>query len=326
MNETSIWCYKCEENKLPEDFNYGKNNVRTFPCKGCKSAYYHANKGKISYDKHFLDKKKLISEITLPLKRQGCIDCSQVFIPEAMEFDHVKEGKLHDISRIAKLPVSDEEMINFLKFELSLCEVCCSNCHRRRTISRYKNSARRDFVEGKFDSKNLNPKSIYAYNTLLSEGCIDCSENDLLVLEFDHVRGSKAENIGKMLKNRPRHSLAEVQEEIAKCEVRCVVCHRIKSVKRYMGEETTEQTLAWRSGRLTCVCGNYKDITALKCFVCHNSTKFDATKYPSVEELILGVETYGWLPYAKTLDISDNGLRKVLKKLGVDPLPRKKRN
>lgn len=323
MTETSIRCYKCEENKSFDDFNYGKDGVRTFPCKSCKSAYYHANKHKVVYNRHLLDKRQLISELTLPLKQQGCQDCSQVFIPEAMEFDHVKEGKRYTISEICHLSVSDEEIIQLLTYELSLCEVCCSNCHRRRTISRYKNSARRDFKEQEFDSKNLNPKSIYAYNVLASKGCKDCKESDVLVLEFDHVRGSKTENIAKMLKKSSKYTLDEIKEEIAKCEVRCVICHRTKSVNRYTGLESTEQTTVWRSGRLFCSCGNKKDKSATKCSICHNSTKFDPTKYPSVEDIIKGVETYGWLPYARTLGISDNGLRKVLKKAGVNPLPRK---
>lgn len=324
MNETSIWCYKCEENKLHEDFNYGKNNVRTFPCKSCKSAYYHANKQKIIYDKHLLDKRKLISDITAPLKQKGCQDCFQIFIPEAMEFDHVKEGKKHTISAICHLPVSDEEIISLLNYELSLCEVCCSNCHRKRTISRYKNSARKDFKKQKIDSKNLNPKSIYAYSVLASEGCKDCKESDMLVLEFDHIKGSKIENINKMIQQK-RYSLDDLKEEIAKCEVRCVVCHRTKSVNRYKGLEKTEQDISWRSGRLYCSCGNKKEVSAVKCLDCHNLTKFDRSKYPPVEDIIIGVETYGWLPYARTLGMSDNGLRNAVKKMGVTPLPRRKR-
>lgn len=63
----------------------------------------------------------------------------------------------------------------------------------------------------------------------------------------------------------------------------------------------------------------------MKCLTCHNSTKFDVSKYPPVEEIIKGVETYGWLPYARTLGMSDNGLRNALKKFGVSPLPRKKK-
>lgn len=323
MNETSIWCYKCEDNHPPENFNYGKNGVRTFPCKDCKSKYYYANKNRIPYNKHLLDKRKLVSEITLPLKQQGCHDCSQVFIPEAMEFDHVKEGKQYSISMIAALPVSDEEIRNLLRYELSLCEVCCSNCHRRRTISRYKNSARKDFLDGKLNSKNLNPKSIHAYSVLTSEGCTDCKITDILVLEYDHVRGSKTENISRMLASQ-RYSLDDLKDEIAKCEVRCAVCHRTKSVKRYNGVEKTEQILAWRPRQLLCACGSSKDAKASQCLKCYNSTKFDPTKYPPVEEIITGVETYGWLPYARTLGMSDNGLRNALKKFGVNPLPSKK--
>lgn len=125
--------------------------------------------------------------------------------------------------------------------------------------------------------------------------------------------------------SKPRFSLQDVKDEIDKCEVRCIVCHRIKTTNRNNNEETTEQIIIRKTGRLKCICGSVKDTSASECWKCYNSKKFDINKYPSLEEIIAGVETYGWLPYAKTLNISDNGLRKVARKMGANPLPKKKR-
>ena len=57
--------------------------------------------------------------------------------------------------------------------------------------------------------------------------CIDCGEADPLVLEFDHVRGVKVGNVAQMASS----ALAwrRIEEELAKCEVRCANCHRRKT-------------------------------------------------------------------------------------------------
>lgn len=58
--------------------------------------------------------------------------------------------------------------------------------------------------------------------------CVDCGEIDPIVLEFDHVRGTKKFHISTgVLRGRGPKSLAE---EIAKCEVRCANCHRRKTI------------------------------------------------------------------------------------------------
>jgi hypothetical protein len=59
---------------------------------------------------------------------------------------------------------------------------------------------------------------------LAKSQCLDCHTTDLAVLEFDHVRGEKIADISLLVRNG--HSLARLQAEIAKCEVRCANCHR----------------------------------------------------------------------------------------------------
>lgn len=55
-------------------------------------------------------------------------------------------------------------------------------------------------------------------------GCIDCGEKDPIVLDFDHVRGTKQYNVSMM--SGSGYSLGKIMEEISKCEVRCSNCHR----------------------------------------------------------------------------------------------------
>jgi hypothetical protein len=64
---------------------------------------------------------------------------------------------------------------------------------------------------------------------LASHPCVDCGEPDIIVLEFDHVRGEKTGNVSQLMIS---HSLAKVMQEIAKCEVRCANCHRRQTFLR----------------------------------------------------------------------------------------------
>lgn len=68
------------------------------------------------------------------------------------------------------------------------------------------------------------------YNFLKENPCVDCGEDDILFLECDHVRGEKTMTIGQMMMRY--RSWEKIQEEIAKCEVRCVRCHRLVTAIR----------------------------------------------------------------------------------------------
>jgi hypothetical protein len=57
---------------------------------------------------------------------------------------------------------------------------------------------------------------------LKSHPCVDCGETDPMVLEFDHVRG-KRHTISKL--KWASASLEDIEQEIARCDVRCVNCH-----------------------------------------------------------------------------------------------------
>lgn len=60
--------------------------------------------------------------------------------------------------------------------------------------------------------------------------CVDCGESDPIVLEFDHVRGEKRNDVANLV-NRAV-SIMTLQEEIKKCDVRCANCHRRITFKR----------------------------------------------------------------------------------------------
>lgn len=58
--------------------------------------------------------------------------------------------------------------------------------------------------------------------------CVDCGEDDPLVLEFDHLR-DKAFEIARGLRDR---GWDDLMAEMAKCEVICANCHRRRTALR----------------------------------------------------------------------------------------------
>tara|TARA_R110001583_G_scaffold71475_1_gene201301 strand:- start:2776 stop:3186 length:411 start_codon:yes stop_codon:yes gene_type:complete len=88
---------------------------------------------------------------------------------------------------------------------------------------------------------------IFIDNIKESSPCVDCGESNPIVLEFDHVRGVKKENVSDMV--RQSYCLKTIQEEIDKCEVRCANCHRIvtherRQEKREKIEEAQEEEMS----------------------------------------------------------------------------------
>lgn len=108
----------------------------------------------------------------------------------------------------------------------------CLPCGRDASKNHYRNNVqyyvRKAHVRRKEFSDELNGK---LYDYLEQHPCVDCGENDPVVLEFDHVRGEKSYNVSAM--GWLFTSWKSLLREIAKCEVRCANCHRRKTAERH---------------------------------------------------------------------------------------------
>jgi hypothetical protein len=71
-------------------------------------------------------------------------------------------------------------------------------------------------------------RTLYLIEFFSVHPCIDCGEQDPVVLEFDHL-GSKSFSIGGNLSDR---SWQSILNEIEKCEVVCANCHRRRTSRR----------------------------------------------------------------------------------------------
>lgn len=109
----------------------------------------------------------------------------------------------------------------------------CKACMLKYRKNKYK-------TDPKFRQRLLDHTSVYQkkvrteYTTkvlkiLKERGCIDCGNHDPIILEFDHVRGTKTKSISRMTSEKFKWDIIEL--EIKKCEVRCANCHRRKTAK-----------------------------------------------------------------------------------------------
>jgi hypothetical protein len=148
-------------------------------------------------------------DFTDTIKSKPCVDCGKSFPPCVMEYDHVRGSKrwaLGKMSNHRREAVSEE---------LAKCELVCCACHRIRSHTR------------RGDSKIPKVQEFRLWlNAIKSNPCTDCGLTlHHTAMDFDHVRGEKASEVSQMW-SWGRH---RVIEEIAKCELVCANCHRIRT-------------------------------------------------------------------------------------------------
>jgi hypothetical protein len=161
------------------------------------------------------------------LEIRSCVDCGESD-PVVLEFDHVRGVKDRSISdAVRKLGVRR------LLEEIAKCEIRCVNCHKRATVQRGRHwrldlSHPNSRPERRLSRPDRERGQRMLATFLRIHGCVDCGESDPVVLEFDHVRGTKLAAVTSMV-SRTTRALGVIRDEIAKCDVRCGNCHRRKT-------------------------------------------------------------------------------------------------
>jgi hypothetical protein len=75
---------------------------------------------------------------------------------------------------------------------------------------------------------------------LQSHPCVDCGETDPLVLTFDHRElAAKVDTIGRLLSRR---GWTTFLAEVAKCDVRCANCHRMRTAEQFNWSKWIRET------------------------------------------------------------------------------------
>ena len=103
----------------------------------------------------------------------------------------------------------------------------CKECSRERSKRYYReNKEHHKKVTTARKKIHIEKSRKYVYSYLCNNSCVDCGENDPIVLEFDHMR-DKHKNLSRMVSDG--NSIDSIKKEIEKCEVRCANCHRRKT-------------------------------------------------------------------------------------------------
>lgn len=105
----------------------------------------------------------------------------------------------------------------------------CKECTKGFNNSYYKNNEIRRESIRRSNNTRYQRAMIYVCEYLKQHPCVDCGEQDIVVLDFDHVRGDKVDGICVMVSKGA--SISKIEEEITKCEVRYSNCHRRRTAK-----------------------------------------------------------------------------------------------
>jgi hypothetical protein len=150
------------------------------------------------------------------LKTPPCLDCKKNFPSECMDFDHRGEApKVGTISQL--IGHSFDKILS----EIAKCDLICANCHRMRTRKRQRAAAKHHLA------------SRLKIETLKTSPCFDCKGCfSPECMDFDHRDPkSKSMNIAQMIGRR----LDKILGEIAKCDLICANCHRVRTRRRKQG-------------------------------------------------------------------------------------------
>lgn len=129
----------------------------------------------------------------------------------------------------------------------------------------------------------------------------------LLPLDVDHIDGDYTNNLLNNLR------------------FLCPNCHRL--TKTYGNQVEHKQKICSEEN-----CNNPISKKSERCVKCSNKNKLrgaitqERKNYPSNKILIEGIEEKGYLAFSKELELTDNGLRKLLQRRGINPLPKRIRN
>ena len=236
-------CTRCKKEKDIEEFSWENReyNIRQRRCKSCqkKLSTRHYERNKESYRlRSKIRREQNKKWIDAYLSDHPCIDCGEQNL-EILEFDHTTEKDII-VSHMYGFS------IDRIKKEVERCEIRCANCHRRKTMKELESikyylslGENKDYSSCKQTSRAKSQRKErlvaikYVFDYLKQHPCVDCGETDPLVLEFDHNnREDKRLEIVKILQ-RKYWDLEFLEEEISKCEVRCVNCHKKRTLRQF---------------------------------------------------------------------------------------------
>ena len=134
-------------------------------------------------------------------------------------------GKCHKVK-----PIEEFNITGSGKWKGKKRHYWCKKCVKKYDSLRYATPTIKERQKKKV-RKYKEMVYMKAYTYLQNHPCVDCGEDNILTLEFDHIE-HKTYNIGAMIQ---RYSWKKILKEIKKCEVVCANCHCIRTATRRNG-------------------------------------------------------------------------------------------
>ncbi len=123
----------------------------------------------------------------------------------------------------------EEEEFNWRNKKLQQRQPACRICTRKQVKRHYNKHPSYYKAKAKKRSRIVREENRLKIVEYLScHPCVDCEEDDPMVLQFDHI-GFKILDVSRMICDA--YSWQKISEEIEKCEIRCGNCHFRKTAK-----------------------------------------------------------------------------------------------
>jgi hypothetical protein len=104
------------------------------------------------------------------------------------------------------------------------CKVCLMEYNRKH----YKENKSKYILRARnFSKKQRKENRQKLFDFLKLKKCVDCGNDDVRVLEFDHK--SRLDKFSTVCNMINRYNWKTILKEIDKCEIRCANCHKIKT-------------------------------------------------------------------------------------------------
>ena len=164
------------------------------------------------------------------LRARPCADCGATFAPHQMDFDHrERTDKRFRLTSGGAMLRSESTLLE----EAAKCDVVCANCHRIRTQQRQvaRPVMRRGTSIGLDRKREQWRAQARLLDGLRDRPCVDCGECfPPCAMDFDHRDpNAKRSAVTRMI---GRAGTARILDEVAKCDIVCANCHRLRTFER----------------------------------------------------------------------------------------------
>jgi len=169
-------------------------------------------------------------ELLRDLRRVPCVDCGGTFKPFQMDFDHRDPAtKSFNVMTGRAMLMSTAKVLA----EVAKCDIVCVNCHRLRTRDAARSRSRPppSTAPSQLVKQRMWQEHAALLHDLRSVPCADCgSRFDVCAMDFDHRDpGAKRYTVTRMVGKADTQAILE---EVAKCDIVCANCHRLRTWQR----------------------------------------------------------------------------------------------